>query len=232
MYNQFVALYDHIFPLKEAQRRFVLRQRAQNNRFLDIGCSTGALAASLATEFSTLFALDYSQEMVDTASERTCDVTYLQGDMKALPAALPGGFDTITCFGNTLVHLSSETEIASFFKSVKALLAPDGSFLFQIINYDRILQQRPEALPVIDNEKVRFTRLYHYDALPHIRFDTTLLDKQSGREITGEVPLLAIRSESIRALLLESGFTGVSFWGSFDEADFCGESYGLVVKAW
>ncbi len=231
MYDQFVELYDYIFPLKQAQRDFIVRHCKNNNRFLDIGCSTGALAASLVSDFSEIIALDYSKEMIVKASEREENVTYLQGDMKTLSTTISVEFDIVTCFGNTLVHLNTDNEIVEFFKRIKNMLSSDGSFLFQILNYDRILQERPDALPTIENDKIRFTRLYHYDTLPHIRFDTELLDKVNNNVVTGEVPLLAIGSDSIQKLLIESGFTTVTLLGSFNDDPFTSGSYPLIVKA-
>ncbi len=231
MYDRFVELYDFIFPLKPAQRSFVLRHVRGYHRFLDIGCSTGALAASLDTEFSDLTAIDYSPEMVEKAAARRKNVTYVQGDMRTLSSTVSGHFDGITCFGNTLVHLSSPEEVAQFFGAVRELLSDDGVFLFQILNYDRILRDRPEALPTIENDEVKFTRLYHYDLLPHIRFETELLDKKGEAVVTGEVKLLSIEPEMIRTLLKESGFSAVSFFGTYGDDPFTEDSFPLIVKA-
>jgi glycine/sarcosine N-methyltransferase len=235
VYDQFVELYDFIFPLKQIQREFVLRHCKTRDRLLDIGCSTGVLSASLASEFSETIAIDYSSEMVAKASEREEEVTYLQGDMRTLSSTfsstMTGAFDAITCFGNTLVHLDSVNEVGEFFKSVQKQLTNEGVFLFQILNYESILRDRPKALPTIDNESITFTRLYHYDSLPHIRFETKLYDKNKNETVTGEVPLLAIEPDNIRTLLLESGFSTVSFFGTFDDNLFTKESFPLIVKA-
>lgn len=231
MYDRFVELYDYIFPYKPAQRAFVLRHSTGRDSLLDIGCSTGALADVLSKEFTETIAIDYSAEMVQKAQERESAVSYAQGDMRALSETIERTFDVITCFGNTLVHLNSEEEIKKFFKDVKSLLGSEGVFLFQIVNYNRILRERPSGLPTIDNEHITFVRNYHYDALPHVRFETQLLDKASGEKITGEVPLLAIESHTIERLLKESGFADVQLFGSFTDDSFAEDSFPLVVKA-
>lgn len=231
MYDRFVELYDYIFPLKPAQPEFVLRHSQGRNRYLDVGCSTGALAASLSVEFSETVALDYSQEMVEKAKERETNVTYLQGDMRSLHDAVSGMFDVVTCFGNTLVHLSSEDEIAGFFKSVKELLSDKGVFLFQIVNYDRILREQPAGLPTIDNDHITFIRNYSYESLPHVRFATGLTDKENGATITGEVPLLAVESETVQKLLDKCGFQDVTLFGSFEDDAFGEDSFPLIVTA-
>lgn len=231
MYDRFVELYDYIFPLKPVQREFVIRHSTRRSSLLDVGCSTGALAASLTTEFKNIIALDYSAEMVTKAQKRQVEVSYKQGDMRILTKDLTGTFDTITCFGNTVVHLSTEEEIGAFFVSVKKLLSDDGVFLFQIVNYDRILREKPLGLPTIDNEHITFVRKYSYNSLPHVRFATELSDKETGETITGEVPLLALESETVKRLLSEAGFQDVNFFGSFADDEFSEDSFPLVVKA-
>lgn len=231
MYNQFVQYYDSIFPLKKVQTDFVKRHSIAKNRYLDIGCGTGALAASLVSEFSEVVAMDYSSEMVEAASNRTNQVSYSQGDMRSFKETVSGNFDLISCFGNTLVHLSSAEEIGNFFKDVKSKLTDEGVFLFQIVNFDRVLEKRPKQLAQIDNGKICFTRMYHYDTLPHVRFETELLIKESGNVIKGEVPLFGVQSEMVKKLLLENGFEDVCFYGSFNDTAFDSDSAPLIVRA-
>lgn len=231
MYNQFVQYYDSIFPLHKVQTDFVKRHSIAKNRYLDIGCGTGALAASLVSEFSEVVAMDYSSEMVEVASKRTNQVSYSQGDMRSFKETVSGNFDLISCFGNTLVHLSSAEEIGNFFKDVKSKLSDGGGFLFQIVNFDRVLEKRPKQLAQIDNGKICFTRMYHCDTLPHVRFETELLIKESGNVIKGEVPLFGVKSEMVKKLLLENGFEVVCFYGSFNDAVFEGDSAALIVRA-
>ena len=231
MYQNIVSVYDHIFPYKPAQRKFVLAQSSARERVLDTGCSTGTLAIALAGCFDEVVALDYSQDMIDEAQSRESGASFIQGDMRTLSQSVTGTFDTIYSFGNTLVHLESLEEVEAFFQDVKSLLSSKGVFVFQIVNYERILRKRPKALPLIDNEYIRFERYYHYDTLPHIRFETVLTVKANGEKMTGEVPLLALTPVQVKELLGVAGFSESSFYGDFMGHEFTDDSFPLVVVA-
>ena len=57
-------------------------------------------------------------------------------------------FDTVLCFGNTLVHLLTTNLIQQMLNGVNAILKPGGMFLMQILNYDYILNEHISELPI------------------------------------------------------------------------------------
>jgi SAM-dependent methyltransferase len=69
-------------------------------------------------------------------------------------------FSLVTCLGNTIPHLTSREDIAVFFSSAFACLEPGGSFIFQIVNYDRVLDFAVRNLPLIARDGISFDRLY------------------------------------------------------------------------
>ena len=102
--------------------------------------------------------------------------------------------------------------------------------MIQIINFDRIIDQKLKGLPTIENEKVRFERVYHYDESPElINFQTKLIIKDSGWEIENDIPLLAIRPKQLRALMLESGFSGLEEFGNFKKDAFRPDSQPYIL---
>ena len=108
-------------------------------------------------------------------------------------------FDTVICFGNTLVHLDSNTEIRTFLNHTARLLKPGGKLLLQILNYDYILDKKISELPLIETSRLHFTR--HY-ILPNggqqkIEFKTILTDKFSSEIVENNVPLLPIRKKEL-----------------------------------
>ena len=52
-------------------------------------------------------------------------------------------------------------------------LNENETLVIQIVNYDRILKNHIETLPLIKNDKVEFIRHYQFN-LPYLNFSTTL----------------------------------------------------------
>jgi hypothetical protein len=78
------------------------------------------------------------------------------------------------CIGNVLPHLEGPKAILEALKRVAAGLRPQGKRLLQIINYDRILDQRIPGLPTITAEGgYEFRREYLFEG-KKIRFHTVL----------------------------------------------------------
>ncbi|MCX6227258.1 MAG: hypothetical protein NTV01_21355, partial [Bacteroidia bacterium] len=112
------------------------------------------------------------------------------------------------------------------------ILKPDGLLLIQIINYDRILDQKLGGLPTIENANIKFERIYKYSENPsHVQFQTRLTLKATGEVIENEVPLLALRPARLRLILEESGFSDIEEFGSFKKDPLTLGSQPFIVKA-
>jgi SAM-dependent methyltransferase len=153
--------------------------------------------------------------------------------MRSLVAAFnPATFDAVLCFGNTLVHLSGPPEVEGFCRAVKEVLKNKGKFLLQILNYDHVLDHGISTLPLIENDLVRFERLYrHDDKMNMIAFKTKLFVKKTQKEIEDEILLYPMRKSDLEAVLRQTGFTNISFYGDFDKRELREDSLPLVVEA-
>ena len=188
-YSSIAKHYDQIFPHRQQRLDFVLSfLEPGEKRIVDLGCATGALALALASEGHEVIALDLNEEMVHSG-ERECEehglsVSFLVKDMcQVEELCSPASVDCALCFGNTLVHLPNEQAVVDFISSVRCVLGENGFFLGQIVNYDRILSLKPRGLPTIDNEFIRFERIYHYQHYTNkIIFEAKLLVKDSQDE--------------------------------------------------
>jgi len=140
--------------------------------------------------------------------------------------------DVVLCFGNTLVHLSSEDEILNFLQQAKQLLKPGGKLMIQLINYDRIFNHGIKGLPTIENDEIRFVRNYHYtEDESKLDFETILSIKNSGEEIRNNVRLFPIRKERLHELIMQAGFGDICFYGNFKRAPFSADSIPLIIEA-
>ena len=233
-YNSIAAQYDEIFPFKPQQFKFVLDLAGNpgQKELLDIGCGTGSLSIELGKKFKSVIGIDLDEAMLEKAqSKAEGNVRFEQLDMlKILERFGKSAFDTILCFGNTLVHLESDEAIASFLDQSRKLLRPGGQLLIQIINYDRIFEQNLKGLPSIKTENLVFTRKYNYDKnSTHIDFQTILQFTASGTEVVNHVDLYPIRKKELSGLIKKAGFRNLEYYGNFKGEAFSSESQPLII---
>lgn len=238
-YQSITKYYQDIFPLNPAQIKFiesVNNKEKQETKILDIGCAIGDLSIELSKHFQHITAIDLDEEMIAKAKSRTTDISNLQvqkGNMLKLQTDFAtNNFDLISCFGNTLVHLSSEEDVLLFFQQAHKTLNTNGKLLVQIINYDRIIDQKMDHLPTIENDNIRFVRNYHYQKDTNkVDFETILTCKNSSEEIRNCISLLALRKDKIEHFLKASGFRSIQFYGNFKKEDLQGNSIPLIFEA-
>ncbi len=244
-YQSIAPYYHHIFPLNPKQVSFVTEavessktiiESSKEPPLLEVGCGVGGLTQGLAKVFPSIETFDLDPEMVRLAQMRCSQFasTHIQqGNMLDLSRLYPQQkFCGVVCFGNSLVHLDNETEIAQFCSEAYKVLLPGAPLLLQIINYDRILDQQVDSLPTIENEHIRFVRNYRYQAHLHkIEFATQLLVKTESKTLTQSQLLYPIRHDSLVSRLRHAGFTQVTTFGGFDRSPFLATSVPLVVEA-
>ncbi|WP_026474952.1 class I SAM-dependent methyltransferase [Alkaliflexus imshenetskii] len=237
-YESIAPWYDFIFPVSPVQGEFIKNQTdgVNGKHLLDVGCGTGNLALSLASQGAIVTGIDLDKQMLEMGAHKATDysgVSFQQVNMLEVAKCFaPHSFDGVACFGNTLVHLQKPGQILSFFNQCAGVLKPWGSLLLQVINYDYVLDSGLERLPLIENEQIRFERFYELreqDEL--INFRTVLTVKETGGEIRNSVPLLPIRRDLLRVLLDEAGFGEIHFFGGFDGSRLTTQSLPLVVSA-
>ncbi len=230
--------YDLIFPFIPAQLDFVLSYGADPAlSIVDVGCGTGSLIVALAEIFRSTAGMDPDEDMLESARQKATSkpvgTWFLKAGMLDLDKELaPESVDRLICFGNTLPHLSVEEEVAEFLQQSFRVLKPNGIILIQIINYDRILDQKLDGLPSIENGVCRFERKYHYPQNPnHIQFQTKLTIRNTGQVIENNVPLLAIRPAHLLKIVADSGFCEIEQYGSFNKDPLNSQSQPCIIKA-
>jgi len=237
-YSSIAKYYNQIFPFNEKQLLFVQSNLSslESKKILDIGCSTGQLAKNLASHGAQVTALDLNEEMISLAQKENHfpDLKFVVGNMlEADSHCDESTLDAVLCFGNTLVHLDSIDEIGRFFKVAAKVLKPGGKFLIQILNYDYILDQRIDELPLIDGPKISFIRKYDLpDAEDEkIIFNTELVIKSTRDSLFHASRLLPLRKKDLHALLQHFGFERIKYYANFDKKPFGGHHLPLVLSA-
>jgi 2-polyprenyl-3-methyl-5-hydroxy-6-metoxy-1,4-benzoquinol methylase len=235
-YTSIAPFYQHIFPFNPTQIEFLKYVLPYNGaRVLDVGCATGDLAFALTHFGFPTWAFDYDARMIETAQQSKLEDTmfpvFEQLDMRILDQRYPESyFDTIICFGNTLVHLLTDEDILQFLQSAHKTLATDGTLTIQILNYDFILNQGIKSLPVIENEHVRFERNYEFNTTDSlIEFKTRLTIKSTNQVIPNSVQLNPVRKNKLQELMEEAGFGSLEFFGNFAREPLSDQSLPLIV---
>lgn len=235
-YSSIAEHYQHIFPFNPDQVEFLRQVLPYNGaKILDVGCATGDLSFALTHFGFPIWSFDYDPEMVElakkTKQEDTMFPVFDQLDMRNIAERYPVSyFDTIICFGNTLVHLLSDEDIRKFLQASFKVLTPEGKLTIQILNYNHIIGHQIKSLPLIDNEHVRFERSYNFgEGTELIDFNTKLTIKSNGQEISNSVNLYPIRRNKLQELLEETGYANFEFHGNFKREPLLETSIPLIV---
>lgn len=223
-YESIVNYYNFIFPFNMSQVGFVTDgdKEAHKRDLIEIGCGTGQLTNGLSEFYSTVTGIDLDSEMIYYAKESYKDVAnmnFIELNMLDIDS-LQGKFDTAICFGNTMVHLSSEEEIRIFAGKVYEKIKKGGKFMVQIINYDRILDSDIDFLPTIENEHIKFIRKYRLMDDGRISFNTILRIKKEEKLIENEISLYPIRSKRFVDILQSIGYINIKEYGSWKRESF------------
>ena len=235
-YTSIAKYYQHIFPFNPSHVDFLRNVLPYNGaKVLDVGCAIGDLSFALTHFGFPTWAFDFDAQMIEIAQnakqEDSMFPVFEQLDMRLIDERYPEAyFNTIICFGNTLVHLLTDEDILKFVRAAHRVLAPEGKLAIQILNYQYILDDQIKTLPLIDNKHICFERNYEFNKGSElINFNTKLTEKSSGQEIDNSVKLYAIRKNKLQELLEEAGFGSFEFYGNFNAEPLTKTSLPLIL---
>ncbi len=230
-YDQWAHLYDKLFPYREQTYTF-LANHLPKGRVVDLACGTGTYALRFAEDGYDVTACDLSESLVDLAKEKALkmsdDIDLSVCDMRTFKPE-QDRFDGAYIIGNSLVHLKDEVEVLNVLKSLKKGLKPNAKCVIQIVNYDRVLEQRIDTLPPLENDEAIMERHYRFKK-GKVLFDTTLATGSDNK--THTVPLLPLRHQVLRTLLELAGFKKLAFYGNYQGDNYeQSSSFHTIVTA-
>lgn len=111
---------------------------------LDVGCSTGNHAISLARKGFDVTGIDYSSFAIKKARENLSQaylpmgvsVKFYQDDFSVFSHLSQEKFDAILILGNTLSLASDRDSIKDVMNNIHSLLADNGVVLIQVLNFE------------------------------------------------------------------------------------------------
>lgn len=235
-YESISKSYDHIFPLKKGLVEFVLSGISGDSdcKLLDIGCATGHMAGTIAKEGIDVVGIDLDTEMINFAKQEynSENVSYNVMNMLDIDKVFGNdSFNVVTCFGNTLVHLTNEEEIYEALKKIKGVLKKGGKLQIQILNYHYILDECIKELPLIENDYIKFERFYSEQVRDErLIFETRLTIKSTDEIISNEIYLYPLLKEQLEKSLEKLGFQDVHFYSNFNRESYTYNHLPLVVE--
>lgn len=214
---------------------------------LDAACGTGMHAVELARKGFRAAGADNSKGMVEkarvNAQNNGVGVLFKQAGFMEIRAAFEEEavypFDAITCFGNSLPHISSREEIKKTLADFSACLRPGGMLVLQNRNFDAVMAKRerwigPQSFTEDGNDWL-FLRFYDFDPDDLITFNIVRLKREAGREwnqAISSVRLYPLLKEKMLKLLDETGFVEIRTYGIMDDVPFDPlNSENLVISA-
>lgn len=236
-YQQLSKYYDSIFQTSEVTVDFISEITGKApNHILDVACGTGGYSLELAKRGYKLCSTDLDVGMVDAlkvkALEEGVSLEAYQGNMLEILSIPKSNFQTILCIGNSLVHLSSITEMKKFLSDAYRLLSEGGNLVIQTVNFDKIFIKNQTELPLIHNSEkdVSFERNYKLLSEERVTFKTKLTVGADSFE--NAIYLTPLFSDVARDIFEEVGFKEINIYGGFQKAEYVpSESNALVIVA-
>lgn len=234
-YKNLAPVYHHVFPVGQ-KKAFLSNCFKPKSKLLDIGCADGRVAAALADTANgyQITGIDLSSDLIQVAKTVTAAyeaIHIIELDMTAVGAVFPAeSFDGVYCIGNTLVHLEDFEAISKTLAAFYKVLSHGGTLVLQLLNYDKILNERLEALPLIDNACVRFERRYQYVG-DRITFASTLTLKDTSETLESSTQLFPLLQKPLLVAMKQMGFESIEVFSGFDASAFDSEKLPLVITA-
>ena len=243
MYKLISDQYSQLFPPDEKRCDFVLNESSYYNSgpskmtILDAGCATGDLAFELAASGCEVTGIDLDSDMIKIAKKKSAETLYKDFELHFFHKSMInlkglGDFNTVVCFGNTLPHLSSNSDVKSFFQQTKTLLRPNGRLIFQIINFDRLGNSPVFDFPDIDAGTSIFKRSYSRRTDGRIDFKISLEDKQTGDIAGDSTALLPLKRDMLIAMMVAANFSDIKLYSDYEKKPADGTEFATLYSAW
>jgi SAM-dependent methyltransferase len=108
--------------------------RSRRGRALDLGCGPGFDTEFLLAQKFEVAAVDFSVSAILLSKQRNPAAEHSVADIRHLLVVTCGKFDVVV--GNLSLHYFDYRDSCAIFDSIKALLRPNGVFLFRVNAFD------------------------------------------------------------------------------------------------
>jgi 2-polyprenyl-3-methyl-5-hydroxy-6-metoxy-1,4-benzoquinol methylase len=217
--------------------------QSEKHRVLDMACGSGRHAVELASRDCHVVGFDTSNAMISAArihaKKAGVEVEFHLADMQSFSSKVDGSFDIILCLGNSLALLPSFKVLQEVIEVVYDVLSPYGSFIFQVLNFEEILNTGFRFFPIkggvtSDGNEVVFSRFYeHGDESWSELIATSFVKKGRNWETAISTQrVLHTTLDVLKNALIKAGFGLIEVFSDYHKSEFvAGSSRNLVVSA-
>lgn len=243
-YDRFVNWTERLayeMPFIEEQIKLLQGTAGDSLDVLDTACGTGMHAITLALRGHRVSAADLFPQMVEigvgNARKAGAEVRFNAAGLGDMSATFgKERFDLLLCLGNSLPHLTNDSELNQALEDFAAVLRPGGLVFIQNRNFDLVMrhQQRwmePQVYREGDHEWI-FQRFYDFLPGGLIRFNIVTLkrEKDSGWQTNVSSTLLRPQLHGeLEHALTRAGFTDIRAYGSMQGEAFSSETSGNLI---
>jgi ubiquinone/menaquinone biosynthesis C-methylase UbiE len=204
--------------------RALLSQHANVANILDVACGTGAHASLLTEAGFTVTGLDLNPFMINFAHKNHSTLTFLVGDMRALPFS--NAFDAVICMCSSFSYNNSNEEITAAIQGFSRALKPGGLVIIDVFNPLSLLERRAFASEIREDTKYAQVGMY---SVSEISIETSaqllvekrsLFTKKDDKLVQSDVTKFRLFFPQELSYFLETnGFENVIFYSGFDLND-------------
>ncbi|MBN1633574.1 MAG: class I SAM-dependent methyltransferase [Ignavibacteria bacterium] len=233
MYSEISEIYDLLFPLNLNKIKFIDNLIKFKGKIIDAGCASGELSIELSKKGYDLTGIDLDNDMIEIAKSRAGNnkIRFISGSIsEIITLVAENNFDSILCWGNTLPHLKNENEIKKFISGSYSLLNSGGVISIQLMNYEKIINEKIKNLPVKKTDDFIFKREYEILDSGYLKFITEVFIKRSGKTLKNYAMHYPVLQSALKKFLIETGFTEIITYSDFNFSEFTGNEISYIIN--
>ena len=228
-YSKFSKDYEQIFPFNKKIYSFLKEYiPSPNTTILDIGCASGHYCGRFAADGYKITGIDLDPDMIRTAVSTYPDATFKVLNLVDI-ASLSTEFGMVYSTGNVMAPVSID-DFKSFLTSLKNTMSNGGIWIFQVPNWDYILQLDSYTFSEIETEERIFLRHYSDINKSTLIFNTELKDKNSGKIVfKDKVTMYPVPAEKYISLQKEAGFDLLVHYADYGKSTFINSNFSADI---
>ncbi|PKQ19291.1 MAG: class I SAM-dependent methyltransferase [Actinobacteria bacterium HGW-Actinobacteria-6] len=226
-------LYDGLNDFKHDIPYYLELARKARGPVLELCCGSGRITLPLLEAGIDVTGVDFTPSMLAAArrkaGERGLRGSFLRGDMRKL--RLGKKFRLVFIPFNSIQNTYGLEDVEKVFRTVRAHLAPGGTFAFDIFNPSieymvrmSKLHKRAYKFTTPAGRKVEIDEICRYDSAAQVNRAVWIHRVDGGRPVEQRLDMRCFYPLEMDALLKYNGFKVLSKYGGYDKKPFTSAS--------